>query len=80
MNLNCCYLVAEKRSLNYKEFFLFSMMTAFVGWIAAGHCFDLALQNPNKIRAGPTIYTTPKFASQIIMSLLAAVIAIFFAI
>jgi hypothetical protein len=43
LNLDCCYLVAEKRSLNYKEFFLFSMMTAFVGWIAAGHCFDLAL-------------------------------------
>jgi hypothetical protein len=55
-------------------------MTSFIGWIAAGHCMDLALQNPNKIKAGPSIYSVSKYASQIIVSLLAVVIALFLAI
>lgn len=43
MNLSCCYLVSEERTLFYKQYFFYSILTAFLGFIAAGHCFDIAL-------------------------------------
>lgn len=43
MNLSCCYLVSEERTLFYKQYFFYSILTAILGFIAAGHCFDIAL-------------------------------------
>lgn len=57
MNLDCCYLVAEERTLQYKQFFFYAILTAFIGFIGAAHCFDIALQDPAKIRAGPSVYS-----------------------
>ena len=68
MNLNCCFLVSEERSLFFKQYFLYSLLTAFIGFIGAGHCFDIALQSPHKIKAGPSVYTQTKYVLQIIIA------------
>jgi hypothetical protein len=62
LNLNCCFLIKERRSLKYVEFFLITLLQSIIGFIAAAHCLDLALQNPLSIKAGPSTFSTAKFA------------------
>lgn len=49
-----------------------------VGFICAGHCLDLALQNPLNIKAGPSTFSSAKFGGQIAFAVLAIVVAGFF--
>lgn len=80
LNLDCCYLVSQRRSINFKEFFMLTIFTSLLGIIAAMHCMDLAGQQSSRIKAGPSIYTTTKFASQWIISISAILIAVFIAL
>ena len=61
--MNCCYLIAEKRSLNYKEYFLLVILSVLLSWICAGHCLDLTFQEPKDVKAGPNLYSVAKLAS-----------------
>jgi hypothetical protein len=76
--MNCCYLIAEKRSLNYKEYFLLVILSVLLNGISAGHCLDLTFQDPKNVKGGPTIYSAGKLAAQISVSLLAICVAGFF--
>ncbi|CAD8178823.1 unnamed protein product [Paramecium octaurelia] len=80
MNLSCCYLVSEERTLFYKQYFFYSILTAFLGFIAAGHCFDIALQEPNVIKAGPSVYSQTQYIVQIVLALFSIILGIYLSI
>lgn len=56
----------------------YNQITYYLGFICAGHCLDLALQNPLKVKAGPSTFSAGKFAAQIGVAVLAIVVAGFF--
>ncbi|CAD8129862.1 unnamed protein product [Paramecium sonneborni] len=70
MNLSC-----------YLETIIFySILTAFLGFIAAGHCFVIALQEPNVIKAGSSVYSQTQQIVQIVLALFSIILDIYFCI